>query len=38
VLAEMRRDEVRSDVARSHEQVARCARCGFRDLCDQSLA
>jgi CRISPR-associated exonuclease Cas4 len=38
VLAEMRRDEVRSGVARSHEVPARCHRCGYRDLCDQKLA
>jgi len=38
LLADMRRDEIRDDVDRSHEQAARCARCGFRNLCDQSLA
>ena len=38
VLAEMRRDEVRSNVARSHEVPARCTRCGYRDLCDQKLS
>jgi len=38
VLAEMRRDEVRTGVARSHEIPARCQRCGFRDLCDQKLS
>ena len=38
LLAEMRRDEHGSDVPRSHEQAARCARCGFRKMCDQSLA
>jgi len=38
LLAEMRRDEYKSDVPRSHEQAARCARCGFRNVCDQSLA
>ncbi len=37
-LAEMRRDETRSDVARSHDSVARCRGCGFRKICDQSLA
>lgn len=35
LLAEMRRDERRSEVPRSHEDPARCARCGFRDICDQ---
>jgi CRISPR-associated exonuclease Cas4 len=38
VLAEMRRDEVRTNVPRSHEVQARCNRCGFRDLCDQKLS
>ena len=37
-LAEMRRDELRKDVPRSHEDAARCRRCGFRKVCDQSLA
>lgn len=37
LLADMRRDEIKTNVDRSHEQPARCARCGFRDLCDQSL-
>jgi len=38
ILAEMKRDDHRTDVPRSHEQVSRCARCGFRKMCDQSLA
>lgn len=38
LLAEMKRDEHKKEVERSHEQVARCARCGFRSICDQSLA
>ncbi|MBN1454015.1 MAG: Dna2/Cas4 domain-containing protein [Anaerolineales bacterium] len=37
LLADMRRDEIKGDVDRSHEQAARCAHCGFRNLCDQSL-
>jgi CRISPR-associated exonuclease Cas4 len=37
ILAEMRRDEVRTEVMRSHESAARCARCGFRQVCEQSL-
>ncbi len=36
-LADMRRDELRKDVPRSHEDAARCRRCGFRKVCDQSL-
>jgi len=35
VLADMRRDEQRSEVMRSHESAARCARCGFRHACNQ---
>lgn len=38
LLADMRRDELRTQVARSHEQAARCAACGYRGVCDQSLA
>ncbi len=37
-LAEMRRDEYRTNVPRSHEDAARCLRCGFRKVCDQKLA
>jgi CRISPR-associated exonuclease Cas4 len=37
LLAEMHRDERRAEVARSHEQSARCAKCGFRNICDQKL-
>jgi len=37
LLAEMRRDEMKREVERSHEQAARCARCGFKSACDQSL-
>ncbi len=37
-LAEMKRDEVRSQVNRSHEEASRCRKCGFRKVCDQSLA
>jgi len=36
-LAEMRRDELRKSVPRSHEDAARCRRCGFKKVCDQSL-
>ncbi len=38
LLADMKRDEYKKDVPRSHEQAARCARCGFRHVCDQRLA
>ena len=37
VLAEMRRDETRRSLPRSHEEPGRCARCGYRGACDQRL-
>lgn len=37
ILADMRRDERRDDVERSHENAPRCVRCGYRSICDQSL-
>jgi CRISPR-associated exonuclease Cas4 len=37
LLAEMRINEHRSEVRRSHEDEQRCRRCGFREVCDQSL-
>ena len=37
ILADMRRDERRDEVNRSHESSARCAKCGFRDVCEQKL-
>jgi len=38
LLVEMKNDTHKNDVPRSHEQPARCARCGFRRVCDQKLA
>jgi len=38
LLMEMKNDEHRKDVPRSHEQASRCKRCGFRDVCDENLA
>lgn len=38
LLADMKADDVKRDVPRSHEQASRCARCGFRNVCDQNLA
>ncbi len=38
LLAELKRDEVRTNVPRSHMDAARCRKCGFRKVCDQSLA
>ena len=38
LLVEMKRDVHKKDVPRSHEQAGRCARCGYRNVCDQRLA
>ena len=37
LLADIRRDEHRSSVERSHDDEQRCRRCGFRNVCDQKL-
>lgn len=37
LLADIRMDEHRTEVRRSHEDERRCRRCGFRDACDQRL-
>jgi CRISPR-associated exonuclease Cas4 len=37
-LAEVRRSSTRADVARSHNDPARCLGCGVRHACDQSLS
>jgi CRISPR-associated exonuclease Cas4 len=37
LLANIRRDESRSNVRRSHDDAQRCHRCGFRHACDQKL-
>jgi len=37
LLTEMKRDQHKIDVPRSHEQAVRCKRCGFRKVCDQKL-
>ncbi len=37
LLAEIRRDERREEVNRSHESAARCAKCGFRNTCEQKM-
>jgi len=37
LLDEMHGQQKRKDVARSHENPARCSRCGFRHICDQRL-
>jgi len=36
-LADMRRTERLVEVERSHESPARCTRCGYRQVCDDSL-
>ena len=38
LLADIRRDEHRRDVRRSHGDAQRCRRCGFNNVCDQKLA
>ena len=38
LLMEMKQDDERNGVDRSHEQASRCRRCGFRDICDQRVA
>jgi CRISPR-associated exonuclease Cas4 len=37
LLVEMKRDEHKKDVPRSHDQAGRCSKCGFKNVCDQSL-
>ena len=37
LLTEMKRDEVKKEVDRSHEQASRCKSCGFRHACDQKV-
>jgi CRISPR-associated exonuclease Cas4 len=37
LLSEMRSQEHRKNVPRSHDSAARCRGCGFRSVCDQVL-
>jgi len=37
LLDAIRRQERRGEVGRSHNEQARCARCGYRNICDQRL-
>jgi CRISPR-associated exonuclease Cas4 len=37
LIADMRMDERRSEVRRSHEDENRCRHCGFQHVCDQRL-
>jgi CRISPR-associated exonuclease Cas4 len=36
-LAEIRQQEKRGEASRSHNEPARCARCGYRKICEQRL-
>ena len=38
ILANMRIDERRSVVRRSHDQESRCRRCGYRAVCDEKIS
>jgi CRISPR-associated exonuclease Cas4 len=38
LLGDMRVDDIKRNVSRSHEQASRCRRCGFRTVCDEKLA
>lgn len=38
ILDEMRRDERRPEVGCSHQSMARCRGCGYRQICNQRLA
>jgi CRISPR-associated exonuclease Cas4 len=38
LITEMKRDGMKKQVHRSHEQASRCKRCGFREVCDQKAA
>lgn len=37
MIERIRRYKTRDNINRSHEHPARCARCGFRQVCDQRL-
>lgn len=37
LLTEMRQDDRRRNIARSHEHAGRCRNCGFNRSCDQRL-
>lgn len=37
LIREMHQQERRSSIPRSHDETARCARCGYKSLCDQRL-
>ena len=37
LLEEMRAQDRRKEIHRSHDSPARCSRCGYRSICDQAL-
>lgn len=37
LLADMRQDEGKRNIHRSHEQASRCKRCGYRNVCEEKL-
>lgn len=37
LIGDMREDDVRGNIDRSHELASRCKGCGFRDICEQSM-
>jgi len=37
LLVEMRQQERKKEIVRSHSESARCQRCGFRSICDERL-
>ena len=37
LLDEMRAVDARKEVARSHDEAARCRGCGYREICEQRL-
>ena len=38
LIGDMREDDVRGNIARSHERPSRCKGCGYRNVCEQNLA
>ncbi|HLA98329.1 MAG TPA: Dna2/Cas4 domain-containing protein [Anaerolineales bacterium] len=38
LLAEMRSQDIRKEIHRSHDSPARCLGCGYRSSCDQKLS
>lgn len=38
LIADMREDDLKINVSRSHQQPARCKRCGYQNLCEERLA